>query len=231
MSLPTGTACAKIGLAPPAAAARVTEWPWSTFSIAWRHRRGAQIDYRGSLNDEQYAAVTAKPGPILVHRRRGQRQDAHAHLPRRLPDRERRRAGEHPAAHLHQQIRARDAGAGRQRCCRTTSRASGAARSTPSRTSCCAVMPTGSGSPAASPSWIATTRPTWPWPRCAPPAATEGQDAAQGRRAARHLRPRGQYGKIARQRGRLALPVLQSRSSTRSKRHSASSATASRPTT
>ena len=27
---------------------------------------GAQIDYRGSLNDEQYAAVTAKPGPILV---------------------------------------------------------------------------------------------------------------------------------------------------------------------
>ena len=28
--------------------------------------RTAQIDYRGSLNDEQYAAVTAKPGPILV---------------------------------------------------------------------------------------------------------------------------------------------------------------------
>ncbi len=27
---------------------------------------GAQIDYRASLNDEQYAAVTAKPGPILV---------------------------------------------------------------------------------------------------------------------------------------------------------------------
>ena len=27
---------------------------------------GAQIDYRGSLNDEQFAAVTAKPGPILV---------------------------------------------------------------------------------------------------------------------------------------------------------------------
>jgi DNA helicase-2/ATP-dependent DNA helicase PcrA len=27
---------------------------------------GAQIDYRGALNDEQYAAVTAKPGPILV---------------------------------------------------------------------------------------------------------------------------------------------------------------------
>ena len=26
----------------------------------------ATIDYRGSLNDEQYAAVTAKPGPILV---------------------------------------------------------------------------------------------------------------------------------------------------------------------
>src|SRR6202789_1516683 len=26
----------------------------------------AQIDYRASLNDEQYAAVTAKPGPILV---------------------------------------------------------------------------------------------------------------------------------------------------------------------
>jgi DNA helicase-2/ATP-dependent DNA helicase PcrA len=26
---------------------------------------GAHIDYRGSLNDEQYAAVTAKPGPIL----------------------------------------------------------------------------------------------------------------------------------------------------------------------
>ena len=25
-----------------------------------------QIDYRGALNDEQYAAVTAKPGPILV---------------------------------------------------------------------------------------------------------------------------------------------------------------------
>jgi DNA helicase II / ATP-dependent DNA helicase PcrA len=27
---------------------------------------GAQIDYRAALNDEQYAAVTAKPGPILV---------------------------------------------------------------------------------------------------------------------------------------------------------------------
>src|SRR5580658_6236118 len=27
---------------------------------------GAQIDYRAQLNDEQYAAVTAKPGPILV---------------------------------------------------------------------------------------------------------------------------------------------------------------------
>jgi DNA helicase-2/ATP-dependent DNA helicase PcrA len=27
---------------------------------------GAQIDYRAELNDEQYAAVTAKPGPILV---------------------------------------------------------------------------------------------------------------------------------------------------------------------
>src|ERR1700689_4947364 len=27
---------------------------------------GSQIDYRGQLNDEQYAAVTAKPGPILV---------------------------------------------------------------------------------------------------------------------------------------------------------------------
>src|SRR3984957_8709247 len=27
---------------------------------------GAQIDYRGALNDEQYAGVTAKPGPILV---------------------------------------------------------------------------------------------------------------------------------------------------------------------
>jgi len=27
---------------------------------------GAQIDYRASLNDEQYEAVTAKPGPILV---------------------------------------------------------------------------------------------------------------------------------------------------------------------
>src|ERR1700678_3008043 len=27
---------------------------------------GARIDYRASLNDEQYAAVTAKPGPILV---------------------------------------------------------------------------------------------------------------------------------------------------------------------
>ena len=26
----------------------------------------AEIDYRGALNDEQYAAVTAKPGPILV---------------------------------------------------------------------------------------------------------------------------------------------------------------------
>ena len=26
----------------------------------------AAIDYRGALNDEQYAAVTAKPGPILV---------------------------------------------------------------------------------------------------------------------------------------------------------------------
>ena len=25
-----------------------------------------RIDYRGALNDEQYAAVTAKPGPILV---------------------------------------------------------------------------------------------------------------------------------------------------------------------
>jgi DNA helicase-2/ATP-dependent DNA helicase PcrA len=27
---------------------------------------GAQIDYRAELNDDQYAAVTAKPGPILV---------------------------------------------------------------------------------------------------------------------------------------------------------------------
>ena len=27
---------------------------------------GPQIDYRAQLNDEQYAAVTAKPGPILV---------------------------------------------------------------------------------------------------------------------------------------------------------------------
>src|SRR6201994_147224 len=27
---------------------------------------GAQIDYRAQLNDEQFAAVTAKPGPILV---------------------------------------------------------------------------------------------------------------------------------------------------------------------
>src|ERR1700742_4019917 len=26
----------------------------------------AQIDYRAALNDEQFAAVTAKPGPILV---------------------------------------------------------------------------------------------------------------------------------------------------------------------
>jgi DNA helicase-2/ATP-dependent DNA helicase PcrA len=26
----------------------------------------AQIDYRAQLNDEQFAAVTAKPGPILV---------------------------------------------------------------------------------------------------------------------------------------------------------------------
>src|SRR5271156_1081300 len=27
---------------------------------------GVQINYRAELNDEQYAAVTAKPGPILV---------------------------------------------------------------------------------------------------------------------------------------------------------------------
>src|ERR1700753_4367051 len=27
---------------------------------------GAQIDYRAALNDDQYAAVTAKPGRILV---------------------------------------------------------------------------------------------------------------------------------------------------------------------
>ena len=30
------------------------------------HAPSVQIDYRGALNDEQYAAVTAKPGPILV---------------------------------------------------------------------------------------------------------------------------------------------------------------------
>ncbi len=45
------------------------------------------------------------------HRRGGQRQDPHPDLPRRLPARKRRRSVQHPPAHLHQQGRARDAGA------------------------------------------------------------------------------------------------------------------------
>ncbi len=43
------------------------------------------------------------------HRRRGQRKDAHAHLPRRLSARERNRSAQHFVAHVYEQGRAPNA--------------------------------------------------------------------------------------------------------------------------
>ena len=47
-------------------------------------RKGSGIDFKAELNDQQYAAVTAKPGQQLVIAGRRLWKDSHAHLPGRL---------------------------------------------------------------------------------------------------------------------------------------------------
>jgi hypothetical protein len=60
------------------------------------------IDYAAELNQQQLAAVTAPPGPILVIAGRGLGKDAHPYLSRSLLARKRDRPTQHSAAHFHE---------------------------------------------------------------------------------------------------------------------------------
>ena len=97
-----------------------------------------RIDYAGELNQAQHEAATTLEGPRPGHRRRGQRQDADARLPRRAPGRVGRQPGARPPAHLHAARPPRRCCAARRRSSARAASGSRAARSTPSPTRCSA---------------------------------------------------------------------------------------------
>ncbi len=118
------------------------------------------IDYAAELNEQQYAAVTASPGPLLVIAGAGSGKT------RTLTYR--------VAYLLENGIDPRNIllltftnKAARQMldrvspiCCRSTPADCGAERSTPSATGCCDAMAASSITPAGSRSWIAKIRKT-----------------------------------------------------------------------
>ena len=128
----------------------ILPWPANTRSIATQPS-GSADRFCGGAESAAARRGDGAAGAGAGDRGRGQRQDAHAHLSRRLSARKRRPAAAHPAAHLHEQGRARDARSRRERLSRTTSRGLvGRHVSLASAIACCAGIRTRRGSRRAS---------------------------------------------------------------------------------